>query len=145
MMKQTFTTLLLLAVVMTAAVSARAQGCNNGNSANHSSTSQSYTPSFDARNFVPVLKITTQAFPNPSTGLFTFALNANRNWTEAATLEVVDLTGHVIRTIAVPADEKRWETPIDLSTQRPGIYLVRIRDCAACQPVKLVVSSAAQP
>ncbi|MDX1905986.1 MAG: T9SS type A sorting domain-containing protein [Bacteroidia bacterium] len=141
-MKQTLTTLILLAGLLVATRPALAQGCNNSSS---SQQEHFQYQSYDAANYVPALKVTTRAFPNPSTGLFTLSLQGNRDWSQAGTAEVVDLAGHVILTLDIPANERTWEAPIDLSNQRPGMYVVRIRNCASCKPVQLIVTSEAQP
>ena len=63
-------------------------------------------------------------YPNPTSGVFTFALNAEQKLNGEIT--VIDVTGRTIYTQATPA-APFFATEIDLSSFANGIYFVRYR------------------
>ncbi len=79
------------------------------------------------------LSLSTQAFPNPTTGTVTLRIQSVMSG--PAILDVLDMAGLPLQQRVENLTEGLNEIPLDLSRQATGIYLIRCRDAVGRQAV----------
>lgn len=132
------TCLLMMAVTTTVS----AQGCS-GSSSHNSDYSSSWQSAPATYSVVSPLKVTTTIGPNPTSGVFTVKIAANRQLSYAPKIEVLGLDGRVVAAAEGAADQKEFEASFDLRNARGNVFFVRT-NCEQCRPQKVVVNAGTQ-
>jgi hypothetical protein len=122
---------------------ALAQGACGGPSGHSGDYGMSWQSTPATFTVVSPLKVTTAIGPNPTSGVFTVKITANRALSYAPKIEVLGLDGRVVATAEGAADLKEFEASFDLRNARGNVFFVRT-NCEQCRPQKVVVNAGTQ-
>lgn len=113
--------------------------CNSGSS---SYSQQDYSQ--HSVSATPAYRVEVKSFPNPTHGLVTVSVEANKDLREAPAVLVTNLQGQVVAKASGAAEGKAWSTTFDLRTFGPGVFFIRT-NCKECPVQKVVVSDQVNP
>jgi PKD repeat protein len=85
----------------------------------------------------PIAAPTVNVYPNPATELITITYGATQ--TETVQLQLKDVSGRVVMTASLNAQEGENQSQMDVSTLAKGMYMLEVNAATAKQQVRVVV------